>query len=147
VTRDQDLQHLKILSILHYVAGGLVGFFSCFLFIHLTIGITMIAAPKIWATGGGAPPPAFVGWFFTIISGTILLICWSLAICILLAGRFLARHKHYLFCMIVAGVGCCWVPLGTVLGVFTIIVLQRPSVKELFQTSDVMIPRAEHPSG
>jgi len=31
-----------------------------------------------------------------------------------------------------AGVECMFMPFGTVLGVFTIIVLMRPSVKEIF---------------
>jgi hypothetical protein len=49
------------------------------------------------------------------------------------AGRSLARRKRYLFCLIVAGTMCVMCnPLGTVLGVFTIVVLLRPSVKELF---------------
>jgi hypothetical protein len=32
----------------------------------------------------------------------------------------------------VAAIACMFMPFGTVLGVFTIIVLMRPSVKELF---------------
>ena len=35
--------------------------------------------------------------------------------------------------MVVAGVACTFAPLGTALGVFTIIVLMRDSVKELFE--------------
>jgi hypothetical protein len=31
-----------------------------------------------------------------------------------------------------AGINCIFIPIGTVLGVFTIIVLTRDSVKELF---------------
>jgi len=33
----------------------------------------------------------------------------------------------------VAAVECIFMPFGTVLGVFTIIVLNRPSIKALFQ--------------
>ena len=49
-----------------------------------------------------------------------------------LAGRYLARRERYTFCLVVAGVECMFMPFGTVLGVFTIIVLSRPSVKDLF---------------
>ena len=38
---------------------------------------------------------------------------------------------HYLYCLVVAAVECMLVPFGTVLGVLTIIVLNRPSVKAL----------------
>ena len=34
--------------------------------------------------------------------------------------------------MIVAGITCLSVPIGTVLGVFTLMVLSRPSVKQMF---------------
>ena len=64
----------------------------------------------------------------------LLLIFWTLAALIIVAGRFLARSKHYRFCKVMAGVSCVWLPLGTALGVFTLIVLRRPSVKKLFYT-------------
>jgi hypothetical protein len=54
---------------------------------------------------------------------------------ILTAGRFLARRKHHLFCLVVAGVECLFFPFGTVLGVFTIIVLMRPSVQQAFEAN------------
>ncbi len=37
-----------------------------------------------------------------------------------------------MFCLIVAGIECLLMPYGTVLGVFTIMVLMRESVKERF---------------
>jgi len=47
------------------------------------------------------------------------------------AGRFTARQKHDTFCFVMACVECLFMPLGTVLGVFTILVLNRQGVKEL----------------
>ena len=49
-----------------------------------------------------------------------------------LAGRYLSQQRHYTFCLVMAAVACMFMPFGTVLGVFTIIVLVRESVKELF---------------
>jgi len=57
---------------------------------------------------------------------------WTLAVFIIIAGRCLAKRKHYMFCLVIAAISCIFMPFGTVLGVFTIIVLMRPSVKELF---------------
>ena len=37
-----------------------------------------------------------------------------------------------MYCLVVAAVECIFMPFGTVLGVFTIIVLMRPGVKERF---------------
>ncbi len=52
-----------------------------------------------------------------------------------LTGRFLARRQHPTFCIVVSALDCMCMPLGTALGVFTILVLQRPSVKEMFTGS------------
>ena len=48
------------------------------------------------------------------------------------SGLAESRRKHYTFCFVMACVECLSVPFGTVLGVFTILVLNRASVKELF---------------
>ena len=67
-------------------------------------------------------------------AGTLL--GWTLALCVLVAGRCIARRKCYVFCNIVAGLmAVTCMPLGTALGGFTIFVLQRPSVKAAFGTS------------
>ena len=51
---------------------------------------------------------------------------------IALAGRSLARHRRYTFCLVVAAILCLFVPFGTLLGVFTIIVLVRSTVRARF---------------
>ena len=56
----------------------------------------------------------------------------AMAICILIAGRSLARQRHYWFAFVIACVECIFIPFGTILGVFTIIVLSRESTKKLF---------------
>ena len=81
---------------------------------------------------GSAAIPAFFGWLFIVLAGTMMILGFALAICIFLAGRSLACRRHYMFCLVAAGVECTFMPFGTILGVFTIIVLQKPSVKELF---------------
>lgn len=127
----QDEEHLKLLSIFHYVVGGLAGLFAMFPILHLVIGLVIILAPGKFE-GKGEPPPAFIGWFFVIFAGMFIAAGWSLAVCVIVAGRFLARRKRYLFCLVMAGIECIFMPFGTVLGVFTIIVLMRESTKELF---------------
>ena len=61
-----------------------------------------------------------------------MIVGWSIAACIIAAGRFLAKRRHYMFCLVMAGIECLFMPFGTVLGVFTIIVLIREGVKEMF---------------
>jgi hypothetical protein len=91
----------------------------------------MIFAPDKFG-GKGAPPPAFLGWFFVIFAALFILLGWTFAVFVLTAGRFLARRQRYLFCLVMGGVECLFMPFGTVLGVFTIIVLMQEPVKRLF---------------
>jgi hypothetical protein len=133
-TGNQNEQHLKLLSIFHYVVGGLMALFACFPIIHLVLGIIMIASPESMSESGGQPPPAFIGWLFALVGAGFIFLGWSLAACIVLAGRFLARRRHYMFCLVMAGIECLFMPFGTVLGVFTIVVLTKVSVKKMFQT-------------
>jgi hypothetical protein len=130
---NEDREHLRLLSIFHYVVAVLIALFACLPFIHFFMGIAMLS--------GGWPEPAkaeeqfplmMVGWFLVLFAGAFIALGWTLAICTFLAGRYLAEQTHYTFCLVVAAVLCIFMPFGTVLGIFTIIVLMRPSVKALF---------------
>jgi hypothetical protein len=122
---NQDEQYIKLLSVFHYVVGGLAAFFACIPLIHLTIGIAILV-------GAIDDAPAFIGVLLVAVATVIISLGWTLAVCIIIAGRCLAKRKHYMFCLVMAAIACIFMPFGTVLGVFTIIVLMRPSVKELF---------------
>ena len=84
----------------------------------------------------GEPPPKFMGWLFVTIGAVFVLAGWTLTILLIVAGRFLKRRKHLVFCIVVAGISCLFMPVGTVLGVFTIIVLSKPTVKALFEGAE-----------
>jgi hypothetical protein len=55
-----------------------------------------------------------------------------MATCEIAAARLLQRRHGYRFIFAVACLECLGFPFGTVLGVFTLVVLLRPSVKQLF---------------
>ncbi len=132
---NQDQEHLRLLSIFHYiVVGGIAALFSFFPIIYLILGILFLIAPH--RMGGSPPPPPFLGWIFIIMGGGFILVGWAFAVCVILAGRFIVRHKHYIFCLVIASLNCLFMPFGTILGVFTIIVLMRPSVKAMFIPSE-----------
>lgn len=128
---NQDDEHLRLLSIFHYVVGGLAALFSCLALIYVALGIFLAVAPhKLDAHG--VPPPSFLGWIFAFVGSVIFLMGEALAGCILAAGRSLAKRRNYTFALVVAALECLFTPFGTVLGVFTILVLMRPSVKLAF---------------
>ena len=131
---SKDLEHLRLLSIFHYVAAGVLGFFSCAFIFHIVFGLIFLLSPE--AFDNGEPPPTFMGWLFLIMGSAAVLSGWTLAILLIVAGRFLKKHKRRIFCMVVAGISCLFMPAGTVLGVFTILVLSRPTVKTLFEAKE-----------
>jgi hypothetical protein len=127
---QRDLEHLRLLSVFHYVVAALAALFSMFPLIHLGIGIAMVSGTF---DGGKEPPPGFVGWMLIAFAGSFILAGLTIAVLIALAGRSLARRRRYTFCCVMAGVACVFMPFGTALGVFTLIVLLRPGVRELFE--------------
>jgi len=126
-----ETEHLKLLSIFHYVVSGIAALCACIPIIHLVVGLVMVIAPQTMGSGRDQPP-AFIGWFFVIIASCFILAGWAFAVLVLLVGRFIALRKHYTFCFVMACVECVFMPFGTVLGAFTLVVLTRPSVKERF---------------
>lgn len=135
---SEDLNHLKLLSIFHYVVGGLTALFSCFPLIHVTIGLLMISGKL------GAPdtpePPELVGWIFAVMGGLFVLAGWALAFCMVMAGRKLAQRKSRIFCLVIAGIECMVMPFGTILGVLTLVVLTKASVQRLFEQPHAQPP-------
>jgi hypothetical protein len=141
---NQDLEHLRLLSIFHYVVAGLVALFACIPFLHLFMGFAMI---HHWGDWGPSPPPMFVGWMLIAFAAFFISCGWALAICIALSGKFLAERRHHTYCIVIAALSCLFAPFGTVLGVFTLLVLLRDSVKRLFDgTAAAPLPAANPPS-
>ncbi|WKZ34675.1 MAG: hypothetical protein QY332_13725 [Anaerolineales bacterium] len=134
---NQDLEHLKILSVFHYVVAGISAIFACFPIFHLAMGISMITGGFFMdQPAADAPfPTALFGLMFTLIPAAIILFGWAFAVSMAIAGYFLGKQQRYMFCMVMAGISCIFTPFGTVLGVFTLIVLLRPAVRELFNDS------------
>jgi hypothetical protein len=129
---DQDDQHLQLLSMFHYVLGALIALFSLFPLIHVAMGLGMMTGTFPADTPSDFTAMRWVGGIFTVIAGGFILFGLALAACAIATGAFLAKRVRYFFCLVVAGVECVFMPFGTVLGVFTLVVLMRDSVKAKF---------------
>lgn len=123
-----DLNDLRLLSLGHYVLAGITALFALFPVIHLVIGVGMLAG----LLDAGEPVDRLFGLVFIVIG--LVMICLGLAMAAALAwcGRNLARRQRHTACVVVAGLACMLMPLGTVLGIFSILVLMRPGVKDAF---------------
>lgn len=149
-------EHLRLLSLFHYVLGGIGYLMSLIPCIHLAIGIFFLVAPEEAfqtpppraveaspeADGETARPaapqpvPAFpaklFGAIFTSIASVLILGGMTFSTCVVLAGKRLAALRSHTFCMVVAGIECLLMPFGTVLGIFTILTLIKPEARALF---------------
>lgn len=130
MTKDEE--QLNLLAIFHYVVAGLAGLFSLFPVLHLIMGLLLVLAPEEFNKGNGPPPPPWFGWIFVIMASVFIAMGLTCSALVLTAGRSLAKRKRYVFCLVVAGIECMFMPFGTILGVFTIVVLVRDSTKQLF---------------
>jgi hypothetical protein len=51
---------------------------------------------------------------------------------------FLLKRKFRMFSLVVAGLDCVQIPFGTVLGVFTLVILLRDSVRDSYVTGQTL---------
>ena len=139
----QDDQHLRLLSVFHVVLAVFGALLSLVPVIHLVIGLS-IATGRLPADG--APDAAWVGWIFVAMSAMFIVGGLTFSVCLLLAGRYLRQRRHYTFCLVMAALSCMLAPFGTVLGVLTILVLMRESVRVAFGEVVPVRPVAPPPS-
>lgn len=133
-----DADHLRTLAVCHYVLGGLCFVVGCFPMIHLAIGIAIVTGVfPMQPAGNGANGPPFpaelFGWLFIGVASAMIAFYWALGLALVQAGTCLRQRKWHTFCLITAGFACLFQPLGLALGIFTFIVLLRPSVRAAFE--------------
>ena len=129
---DRDAEHLKILAICWYVASGLAVFAGCFPLIYVGLGISFIMNPNGFGGGGAGPAAETMGWMFAVGGGCASLVGWVAVILGFLTARSLSKRRRIMLCYVTAGLACLYIPFGTVLGIFTFLVLARPSVRARF---------------
>ena len=132
----QDAEHLRLLSIFHYVVAGVAGFCSFFPLLYTVLGFVFVALSHRPPTNPTQQlPPVALGWAFVGLGIFLFLLGVAFAVVLALAGRSLSHRTGYWFAFVVACIECIFIPFGTILGMFTVIVLSRESVKTLFPTA------------
>jgi hypothetical protein len=128
---SQDAEHLHLLSVFHFVLAGICAVFALFPFAYLIFGLVMMGG-GLSPDRPGELPAAFGGCFVAGLGGVFLASLTAYAVALYLAGRYLKERRRHTFCVVVAAISCAFQPIGTVLGVFTLVVLFRPAVKAMF---------------
>jgi len=132
-----DADHLKWLAIAHFGAAafallGIVG-----LVFQYSIMERMFTDPNFPPNAHGKPMPESFMMMFEVIF-TVMGVIFAIAgLANLLSGFFIKSRTNRMFSLIVAACNCLQIPMGTALGIFTFIVLQRESVRNLYESTDI----------
>ncbi|MDX2177742.1 MAG: hypothetical protein SF028_14870 [Candidatus Sumerlaeia bacterium] len=137
MSRD-DARYLDLLGWAHYILGALTLLCGSFPVIHLVVGIGILTGRMQGPPPGtqGEPMVKAVGGLFVVVAAAIILVAWALGIATMLAGRYLRERRRRMFCTVVAAVNCMSFPVGTAVGVLTIILLNKPDVSGVFDAPE-----------
>ena len=144
----EDREHLSALSIGHFILAGvallggvptlLIGVSGSKLMDEFGSDLTMAMGQIPGQSGvdpfGGSPDAMLQDLNSLIISVVVSMVLLAVVSAIHLAvvGVQIRNRRWWTFCYLTGWGECLMFPFGTVLGIFTIIVLSRPSVKLLF---------------
>src|SRR5512140_1085388 len=93
-----DNEYLKLLSIMHFVLGGLHVLISCFLIFHFIFGIVMATAPHLFGNGPAQqPPPVWIGLLMSGFSGCLMLMGWLFGGLTIYSGICIKNRRHRTF--------------------------------------------------
>jgi hypothetical protein len=131
--RKADADHLRLLSIFHFIGAGVAMLGIGFLALHFLFFHAFFDNPDLWKNRKGAmssPREFFVLLRrLYVIFGAALV---GFAIVNLLSGLFIRQRKCRTFSWVVAGLKRIHIPSGTTLGAFTFVVPLRSSVREVY---------------
>jgi|SRR5688572_9011494 len=125
--RVVDEEHLRLLALFHYISGGMTLAFSLMFGVMLGLMGAVFAAVEIQP--GSHPPPVAIFWLF----GAFLAIGVLFGVLEIIAARCISRRRARVFTLVAAIPGVVFIPYGTLLSVFTLLVLDRGSVKRLYE--------------
>ena len=123
-----DDEHLRLLRIGYFISAAQTAIVIPLGLVYAAMGFLTAHLPG----GSGAPPPAFMSWFFGIFGGALAALGTVAAALKLLTAIRLKERRSHTLCMVTAALSCLEIPYGTALGIMTLVVLNRPSVQQQF---------------
>ena len=133
---DTTQHDLKVLSICYYIMAGINGAYAILAAAYVLFIEAILTNVPLRNTAGKALPdfvPAVIAGFGGALAG-FGLVC---AACMAFAAWSLPKRRNYVVVMVAAILNCLQIPFGTVLGVFTFVVLNRPGVRHSFENNSL----------
>ena len=129
----QTYNNLNTFRVLFLIKGILTLCFSLFFMFYAGLGFFVTSAIELDQSNDVPFNPGII----IIIIGVIgIIISVAIGILTILASNYLKAVKNYNFIFAMAIVSCLTGILGILLGVFTLIELSKPEVKQLFENNN-----------
>jgi hypothetical protein len=121
------VEQLRFLGLFYYGLGvlGIPHSFLPLLSTYLGLLFTDLSV-------GGGPFAGVFGSLFAVVGVAYAVAGVVFSILLILAGKYLRAQRHYTFCVAVAACSCAAVPLGTILGIVTLVQLAKDDAKAGF---------------
>ncbi len=142
-----DEEHLKLLRIGYFVMGGTAGLGVLFGLMYVLMGMFVFAATAAAPRTASEVPPALFSWIFIAVGAFIVLFAAAYAILSLLTAKALRLRRSRVLCLVTAAITSLHLPFGTVMGVLTFSVLERPTVRAMFAAGSAAAPGATTSGG
>ena len=130
-----DDEHLKLLSLFHYISGGITLAFALFFGAYFILIFYILSLAEFQKDINPPLNKAMPEAFFTIML-TIFMIIFILGLLFgigqIISGRLLKLRQLRWFSFTVGIINLLNFPYGTILGIFTIIAIERDSVKQQY---------------
>jgi hypothetical protein len=137
---NSDREFLKWLSIFHYVLGGIQAFTSIATVLYIIWSFNFLSTMNsdLYQYDPGQDTTLAMEPYkpYLFFMSLIVLLGFVYSICLIVSGNFLAKRKGYWFSFVVACIECVSIPLGTILGIITLIVLLKDSVRTLYRENN-----------
>lgn len=134
--------HLSALALFHWIYAAMLVVAAIVMVVHAA-DLIYRASVEQQQLSEPLPGAKEAMTLYGVVVGLIVLVTLLLAAIVAQTGRWLRSYKQYNICLVVAGVECLLFPLGTILGVFTVIVLLQTRTRDLFQVADAVSHKAD----
>ena len=129
-------EHLNLLSIFYFIYGGLTIFVSFIFLLYGGILSFFLSSGNINKITDNTNELS--GFPFGIITGVFIVLFFvvlAYGILFIIAGLKIRKKQNRVFSMVIGIIAMLSFPLGTVLGIFAIIILSKDSVIEQYNNA------------
>jgi heme/copper-type cytochrome/quinol oxidase subunit 2 len=141
-TRDEiaNGEQLNLLSIFNFVMGGL-NILGAFIMMAYTALFGFISN-RLPHHGGEEAEVVFT--IFTSVFGILAFFLLTVGVLLIISGFKLRKRTNRMFSLVMGVLTLPSFPFGTALGVFSIIVLSKPGVKEIYQKTQEALDEEQY---